>query len=706
MESKSRKIFHSRPLFYGFLALLLAISTSRYLFDANLKYIFFVLIIFSCFIGYCIWIKKWVPVVAILCIFFFGLGWFFVGEKTFEGKIYEGQNQVIGRISDDVSYSSYGNSAEVVLKDVYINGNKEKNIALTIYIDSYDDFQVGDIIAFDAEVEKVSLFTLKNFNSFYYRDKTPYTSTVDADDFVVQGNSVNADEKFRLAMKDLLYQNMGQTNGAVAYAVLFGDKTEVDDDIYQSYKTAGIIHLLTVSGLHVGFLIALLGFILKKCKVRGIYNFIICAICIGLYAYICGFAPSILRAGIMGLVLLSAKLSGKCYDNLNTLGLAGIIILLFSPLSALDVGFLMSFFCVLGIFVITPWLSKLCKKVFPKVVAESFAVSIGAEIGILPFLAVIYSNLNILTFFINLIVIPIFAVLYPFLFVSLFICAVLPFMGFLLKICGWGFEIIYRIADFFGETSLIFDLEPFDIFLVAGVFVLLFFISKYFMASRKTKTICCSAILVFCGILSALYLIPVNVQSSVVYGYNYSLATVILTNEQGNSIIVDPGYSTYTKNLIKNANIKNLSAAFVLQKSSAYIDTIRGIGIDTIIRSDTGQGYDEEVVVNFDEVGSVGGFSFQYKSFDDRLIGLEILFDNTKLFILRDLKQSDDALTFISNENYDIVILGKHDEYAEYFTQSQILTYYQNSLSQSSFVENGNIGLLVNDKNYVWRCLD
>lgn len=706
METKSRKFFHSRPLFYGFLALLLAISTARYLFDANLKYIIFVVGIFACFIGYCVWIKKWIPIVVILCIFLFGIGWFFVGEKSFEGKIYIGPNQVVGRISDDVSYSVYGNSAEVVLKDVYINGNKEKNIALTIYVDDYNDFKIGDIIAFQAEIEKVSLFTLKNFNSYYYRDKTPYTSTVDANDFIIQGNRINADENFRLSMKNLLYENMGETNGAVAYAVLFGDKTGVDDDIYQSYKTAGIIHLLTVSGLHVGFLIALLGFILKKCKVRGIYNFIICAICVVLYAYICGFAPSIMRAGIMGLVLLATKLSGKCYDNLNTLGLAGIIILLFSPLSALDVGFLMSFFCVLGIFVITPWLTKLFKKIFPKVIAESFAVSIGAEIGILPFLALIYSNLNFLTFFINLIVIPIFAVVYPVLFVSLFIVALLPFMGFLLKICGWGLGIIYNIADFFGETSLIFELEPFDIFMIAGLFVLFFMISKFFMASKKTKTICCSAIILFCGILGVIYLIPINIQSSVVYGYNYSLATVILTNEQGNSVIVDPGYNTYTKNLIKNANVKNLSAAFVLQKSSSYIDTVRSIGIDTIIRCDSGQGYDEEILVDFDESGAIGGFVFEYKSFNNRLIGLEISFDETKVFILRDLNQSDDALTFMSGENYDIVILGKHDEYAQFFEQSKILTYYKNSLSETSFVADGNVNLFIDGKNYNWRCLD
>lgn len=706
MDAKGKKIFHSRPLFYGFLALLLAISTSRYIFVGNLKYIIFILLIFACFFAYCAWAKRWISFVVISSIFLFGLGWFFVGQVTFEGKIYEGESQVIGRISDDVSYSVYGNSANVVLKDVYVNGNKESNINLTIYIDSYDDFEVGDIIVFNAEVEKVSLFTLNNFNSFYYRDGTPYTSSVSSDDFVIQGNKLHFDESFRLKMKSLLYENMGETNGAVAFAVLFGDKTEVDDNIYQSYKTSGIIHLLTVSGLHVGFLITLLGFILKKCRVRGIYNFLICAICLAFYAYICGFAPSIMRAGIMGLVLLATKLSGKCYDNLNTLGLSGIIILLYSPLSALDIGFLMSFFCVLGIFVITPWLSKVIKKVFPKFVAESFAVSIGAQIGILPFMALIYSDLNLLTFFINLIVIPIFSVIYPVLFVSLFVTALLPFMGFLLKVCGWGLGLIYNIADFFGNTSLIVQLEPFDIFLVAGAFLLFFLISKYFMASRKAKTICCSTIFVFCGILGGIYLIPTSVQASVTYGYNYSSPTVVLTNDSGESVIVDAGYSNYTKNLLRANNIKKVSTAFVLQKSSAYIDTMREIGVENLIRCDNGQGYPEDVLVNFDETGYIGGFTFEYKSFEDRLIGLEISFDETKVFILRDLKQSDEALTSVSSENYDIVILGKHDDYAKFFERSYVLTYYKNSLAQTSFVSNGNITCLIDGKNYKWRCVD
>jgi len=91
-------------------------------------------------------------------------------------------------------------------------------------------------------------------------------------------------------------------------------------------------------------LITLLGFLLKKIRVRGFLNFLICFVFLGVYVYLCGFTPSVLRAGVMGLVLLATKLSGKCYDGLNSLGLSGIVILLISPLFALDVGFQMSFF--------------------------------------------------------------------------------------------------------------------------------------------------------------------------------------------------------------------------------------------------------------------------------------------------------------------------------------------------------------------------
>jgi competence protein ComEC len=207
----------------------------------------------------------------------------------------------------------------------------------------------------------------------------------------------------------------------------------------------------------VSFLIALLGFVLKKLSTKGWLNFLICFAFLMLYAWFCGFSPSVVRAGIMGLVLLASTLTGKCYDNLSSVGFAGGLILLCSPLTALDVGFQMSVFCVVSIFVIAPVLSKWFGKALPKPIAVSMAVSISATIGILPFSAKIFSTLNLLSVFANLIVVPIFSVLYPLLFVFAFVAAILPFMGFLLKICNFSFDFIQLVSNFFAQNNYKYD---------------------------------------------------------------------------------------------------------------------------------------------------------------------------------------------------------------------------------------------------------
>ncbi|MDE6583171.1 MAG: ComEC/Rec2 family competence protein, partial [Clostridia bacterium] len=606
-------------------------------------------------------------ILVVLAFFGFGIGWYFFGMSTFQGKEYLGEVQVSGRISDDISYSTYGNSATVILKDVMIDEEQTGNIRLQISLSKNEEIKAGDKITFKAEVENAKLFTFSDFNLWYYRDGTPYTSQVSCKNIEFDGSSLTFDESFRLKVKNILYENMGEENGAVAYAVLFGDKNDIDKDTKEVYKSAGIIHLLTVSGLHVGFLIVLLGFVLKKCHVRGILNFLICAFVLGIYAYLCGFAPSVLRAGIMGLVLLSTKLSGKCYDSLNSLGLAGIIILLISPLSALDNGFLMSFFCVLAIFLIYPWLAKIFRKVLPKFVANSLALSISAQVGILPFVSQFYSTLNLLTPFANLLVIPLFSVVYPFLFVSVLITLILPFMGFLLSVSGWGFSLSTGIAEFFTKTNLIINLKPINVFLVALVCILAFLLSRYFMANKKVKTVCCSSLAVVCAIVFGCLYIPTKSQSAISVCYNYSNEIVLLTNSHGNSVLVDAGYLDFTQKVLKSQNVKSVVATFVLQDTTVNIDTVREVSDGVVIRGDNVEGYDEEVLST---VGTVAGFSYVYKFYDKKLAGLEISFDDTKVFILKNKTHSVDALKSLAESDYDFVILDKKSSYSLYFSEN------------------------------------
>lgn len=706
MNTKERKLFHFRPLFFGFLALMLAVCSSRYLFNGNVKYIVFVSVVLVTFLIYCVVRKRYIPLCVVLAFFTFGLGWYFVGVTTFEGKEYDHIFQIEGRVGD---WSiDNGTKMQVILKDVSIDGETGGNIYLVIEDVQNASVNTGDIIKFEGYVENVKLFELENFNNFYYRQKIAYKSTVSLQEVDYIGNHLTADESFRLKMKTVLYQNMGKENGATAYAVLFGDKNDVDHDVKDVYKKSGTIHLLTVSGLHVGFLIALLGFILKKFKIKGVWNFLVCLAVLIVYAWLCGFAPSVLRAGIMGLVLLTAKISGKCYDNLNALGFAGILIMLIFPLSALDVGFQMSFFCVLGIFVIYPWLSKLLRKVFPKIMANSIAISLSASIGIFPFTAKIFSVFNVLSFFINLIVIPIFSVLYPALFLGTLLSAGVPFLGFILRICSFGFDVIFKISSFFGNTKLVFTLEPMSIFVVGLLFVLLFLLSKNFMCNKRFRTITCSVVGIILAICFGLSFVSFPVSSSINLCYNYIDQVILLTNSFNESVMIESGDYEFNRRLLNTKNLNSIKNVFVFESEDVIIEDLQNLGIENLIRPVSFDGFEEDVVVGFDKTGNLGHFSFMFKTFDKEFLGLEISFDETSIFIFgNEADLSQKALSYLSDKHYDFVFVNKHFEYAKAFeNQTKVLSYYNGEKVDSSYIKNGNISYVVNGKNYQRRCLD
>ena len=156
----SKKNIHYRPIFYAFLSLMLALFTSRFIFNGNIYYICFDLVLLLGFCFYCVYFKKIKLFLIILSIFVFGLGWWFVGYYSFQPKEFLGECQVVGRISDDIQ-ESYSNVIAVV-RDVYVNGQKEGDLSLYIY-GGKDKVKEGDIISFNTEIKKANLFELQNF---------------------------------------------------------------------------------------------------------------------------------------------------------------------------------------------------------------------------------------------------------------------------------------------------------------------------------------------------------------------------------------------------------------------------------------------------------------------------------------------------------------------------------------------------------------
>lgn len=637
-----------------------------------------------------------------------GIGGYFLEISSIQGKSYSGSCSVVARVTDDIKYS-YNNyydsySVTAVLKGVKINDEKERNIYFYTTVKDKTQVNPGDVISFESEIENITFFTLGNFQSTAYRDNVSYKTFVDINDISVLENKLTFDERLRLDIKDTLYRGMGDTNGAIAYAVLFGNKDDVDSEIKETFSSAGVIHILTVSGLHVSFLIALIGFVLKKCRVRGWLNFLLCASILGLYAFMCGFSPSIVRAGIMGLVLLTTKISGKCYDNLNSLALSGIIILAFNPLSALDIGFLMSFFCVLGIFIISPKLTKLTRKIFPGAIAESISVSISSQIGVLPFMATIFGNLNFLSVFANLIIIPIFSVLYPLLFISAFATLLMPFMRFLLTICGFGFDIIYRISSFFANTIFSTELSPISIMIVAVVFVAIFLLSNFAMIKTKTRAIICAGLIAICGVFGMVGSFT-PAQSGVAYVFYNQNDSLLITNSQGRSAMVDIRYNA--KQVMNAVGVDEVSTIFVLDYFYSDIEAIRAAGVQNIVSCNNYRNYDEEVLVKSDLNYKIDGFNFKYIKFDNKVYALEINFDDTSILMLSDDFSKAEHAATLSKENYDFILLGTNSSMSKHFSaSSNVLSYEETENCDKNYLQDGNSFYKIKENRFIWRCLD
>ena len=363
----------------------------------------------------------------------------------------------------------------------------------------------------------------------------------------------------------------------------------------------------------------------------------------------------------MGIIFLASQLSGRCYDSLNTLGIAGILVLITSPLFAFDIGFLMSYFCVMGIVLLCPMLTNFLKKIFPKIIASSLAVSISATIGILPFLALMYSELNLLSFFTNIIAVPLFSVVYPILCVAVMICVFFPFMGFTLTLCGYIFTLVNLIAQFFSKTSLTIQLSPFNVIISGIIFLCLYLFSSFFMASKRAKIINFVTLASLLTITACIFAFVPMCSTGVLYVYTRDNSFVLLTNSKNETLILDATWSySDVNNALIEVNAFNLLANVqvnnILSSSSQEFLKVTNYSHEDI----TNREGTEILRYNIDY--HLGDFRLNFLAYEDKLIGLEVEFDD--MLVLRtSSKLSDEDMEYILTLPYDFILTQEPNEY-------------------------------------------
>jgi competence protein ComEC len=208
--------------------------------------------------------------------------------------------------------------------------------------------------------------------------------------------------KLRVRILSFIKRSLGSTDAALVSGMVLGSGELISESFWESLTRSGTAHVVVASGFNVtlvsGFTLSFLLLILNR-KSAVIFS----GIFIWLYIFIAGFDAPLVRAGILGTLFLFSQFTGRKAHTVRLLILTGFIMILVKPLWIVDLGFLLSFGATLSLILFASKVYRLLRFV-PNFVRGDLATSLAAQVGVAPLLYLSFGQLNILSPFINALV--------------------------------------------------------------------------------------------------------------------------------------------------------------------------------------------------------------------------------------------------------------------------------------------------------------
>ncbi len=200
--------------------------------------------------------------------------------------------------------------------------------------------------------------------------------------------------------------------------LLFGDKGTVSEEDVEAFRAAGLFHVLSASGLHVGFVAAALAAVARAARLGRVWEVVLVLPAILFYVLMTGAQPPVVRAALMLAALAAARLAGRRGDGLNFLALALLVLLVNRPGAVFEPGFQLSFAATLGLLVLAPpisrWIAR--ESAYPRWrrwLASSLAVSLGAQLATIPPLLAHFGTVSTVGPLANLAAVPVAGAVVP-----------------------------------------------------------------------------------------------------------------------------------------------------------------------------------------------------------------------------------------------------------------------------------------------------
>lgn len=480
-----KKILNFRYVFVFAVMMALGLFYAKDLFSGALAAIILCSLLLVFFLSWSIKDKSWVKIVLPLVAFVVGIGLFAICDITyFQGVKTDGEYAVSGRV--EYVNKEYDTTQMLILSNVEVEGKKQSKNIYIKYRKYGKGLEVGDEIEFVGVLDKVKLWDMGSLNTFYYKNKIASFCSLSSGDKTLISSRKKLSEKFQGAVKDKLLENMTEQNAEISYASIFGDKSGIDEEIQNAFSAVGVAHLLAISGLHIGFFVSLLSFVLSKCRLHKKWHVLIIAPILFVYCYLCRFSPSVLRATIMSVVALLAHCFGRKNDALTTFSIALVLVLLVRPLDIFDGGLQLSFLCVFSLIILSPIIQKGFNKIKLEKLGKILSPVIAVQIGTLPVLMKLFKSISLLTILANMVCVPIFEVAYILLMVLLPF-SFIPHFGAILIAPEFLMHSIAMTAILLSEKSAFLTLPYLGKDVTVIYIFFLFGLSRFVMTSISRK---------------------------------------------------------------------------------------------------------------------------------------------------------------------------------------------------------------------------
>ncbi|MCX5686539.1 MAG: ComEC/Rec2 family competence protein, partial [Candidatus Omnitrophica bacterium] len=288
--------------------------------------------------------------------------------------------------------------------------------------------------------------------------------------------------RLRRVLREAIDSHFDGYNASFLKAIYIGDRTGLGDDIKDDFIKTGTVHILAISGLHVGLIAGIILAFFGILRVPKRWNLVLTLIFLIFYTFTAGANPPIIRAVAMFFIFVIGYLINRDTDLLNSLSAAALLILLWNPKELFDPSFQLSFISVAGIIVFCPVIDRWFGvgntppgNAFGKTrryVLKSVSISIAAWFGTFPVVAAYFNIISPVAVIANLVIIPILFILTAFSFV--FFIASQICSNFSAVLCGLIF-IIEQSLFLINQILAQIPLSNFRIPAPSGGFLIIYY---------------------------------------------------------------------------------------------------------------------------------------------------------------------------------------------------------------------------------------